>query len=36
MIEEFIDLFREAWDRYRAMNKEQAMQAYIDEIRKVN
>jgi replication-associated recombination protein RarA len=31
-----MDLFREAWDRCRAMTKDQAMLAYIDEIRKVN
>ncbi len=36
LIQEFINLFREAWDRCRAMTKEQAMLAYIDEIRKVN
>jgi len=36
LIKYFIDLFREAWDRCRAMTKEQAMLAYIDEIRKVN
>jgi len=36
LIKYFIDLFREGWDRCRAMTKEQAMLAYIDEIRKVN
>lgn len=29
-------LFRDAWDKCRTMTKEQAMSAYIDEIRKVN
>lgn len=30
-----IDLSREAWDRCRGMSKDQAMQEYLDEIRKV-
>ena len=32
---EITNLFRDAWDRFRSMTKEQAMVAYIDEIRKV-
>lgn len=32
---EITNLFRDAWDRFRSMTKEQAMAAYIDEIRKV-
>ena len=35
LIDELENLFREAWDRCRTMTKEQAMLAYIDEIRKV-